>query len=408
MLGYLEAKKIIVGVTGSIAAYKAALLVRLLAKAGAQVQVLMTPTATEFIAPLTLATLAQRPVLSQLVSNPATGTWTNHVDLGLWADALVIAPASANTLAKMAHGLCDNLLLATYLSARCPVWAAPAMDLDMLAHPATQATLGTLVAHGVRLIEPGAGPLASGLDGKGRLAEPEAIVAELAAFFATSAAPLPLLGKRVLLTAGPTVEAIDPVRYISNHSSGKMGYALAEALAARGAEVTLVSGPVRLTPAHPRITRVPVQSAAQMYKAVMAHLPAADLVVQAAAVADYTPRHVADQKIKKKGDEGLTLELVKTADIAAATGQQLLPGQLHVGFALETEHELANAQSKLVRKNFDFIVLNSLQEPGAGFGHDTNKVTIIRRDGSVQPWPLLSKQQVAEKIVDLIVELIQP
>ncbi|MCU0449227.1 MAG: bifunctional phosphopantothenoylcysteine decarboxylase/phosphopantothenate--cysteine ligase CoaBC [Bernardetiaceae bacterium] len=404
----LQDKKIILGVTGSIAAYKAALLVRLLVKAGAQVQVLMTPAATEFIAPLTLATLAQRPVLSQLVSDPATGTWTNHVDLGLWADALVIAPASANTLAKMAHGQCDNLLLATYLSARCPVWAAPAMDLDMLAHPATQANLGTLAAHGVRLIEPGTGALASGLEGKGRLAEPEEILAELTAFFTTLAAPLPLLGKRALLTAGPTVEAIDPVRFISNHSSGKMGYALAEALAARGAEVTLVSGPVRLAPAHSRITRVPVESAAQMFEAVMAHLPTADLVVQAAAVADYTPRQVAAQKIKKKGDEGLTLELVKTADIAAATGQRLRPGQLHVGFALETEHELANAQSKLQRKNFDLIVLNSLQEPGAGFGHDTNKVTIIRRDGSVQPWPLLTKQQVAEKIVDLMVELTQP
>jgi phosphopantothenoylcysteine decarboxylase / phosphopantothenate---cysteine ligase len=401
----LKDKKILLGVTGSIAAYKSAVLVRLLVKAGAQVQVIMTRSAHSFIGPLTLATLAKRPVLTELEADPATGQWNNHVDLGLWADALLVAPASANTVAKMANGLCDNLLTAVYLSARCPVWVAPAMDLDMYLHPATQANLQRLAGFGHHLVAPRTGELASGLHGQGRLAEPEELLAELAQFFAQAEPRQSLAGQAVLVTAGPTVEAIDPVRYISNHSSGKMGYALAEALAQRGAAVTLVSGPTQLAPSHPRIALVRVQSAEQMYQAVMQHLPHCQAIVQAAAVADYTPQTVADAKIKKK-EPGLTLELVKTKDIAAETAKRLHPGQVHVGFALETDHELANAQEKLGRKKFDFIVLNSLRDAGAGFGHDTNKVTILQAQGPALDLPLMSKTEVAQKIVDLLEEIL--
>jgi len=397
----LKDKKIILGVCASIAAYKSAQLVRLLIKKGAEVQVIMTEAAHTFIGPLTLATLSKRPVLSEFMADAATGQWNNHVDLGLWADALVVAPASANTLAKMANGLCDNLLSAVYLSARCPVWVAPAMDLDMYLHPATAANLQRLSAFGHHLIEPGTGELASGLHGQGRLAEPEVILAQLETFFAQVALPLSLAGHQALVTAGPTVEPIDPVRFISNHSSGKMGYAIAEELAKRGAEVTLISGPTQLHPVHPRITRLSVQSAEEMFNAVMQHLPASRLIVQAAAVADYTPQVVANTKIKKQGSN-LTLELVKTRDIAGETGKRLRPGQLHVGFALETDRELENAQDKLLRKNFDFIVLNSLRDAGAGFGHDTNKVKLVRRHGPALDLPLLSKTEVAQKIVDLM------
>jgi phosphopantothenoylcysteine decarboxylase/phosphopantothenate--cysteine ligase len=395
----LHGKKILVGVTGSIAAYKSAFLVRLLVKAGAEVKVVMTPAAQEFITPLTLSTLSKNPALSEFVRN-SSGEWNNHVELGLWADALIIAPASANTIGKMAHGICDNLLLAVYLSARCPVMVAPAMDLDMLQHPSTKENLTALNRFGNHIIEPNHGELASGLVGTGRMAEPEEILEYLVQFFKKNA---PLNGKTALVTAGPTHEAIDPVRFIGNHSSGKMGYAIAEELANQGATVHLVSGPTALHTIHPNIRVRNVMSAEEMYLACQEVFPKTDIAVLAAAVADYKPLVRADQKIKKK-DETLSLELTKTHDIAASLGKQKVNGQFIVGFALETENEKANAQSKLESKNFDLIVLNSLNDEGAGFGHDTNKITIIDRHKHAAQYDLKSKKELAKDIVRAIRE----
>lgn len=389
----LRGKHILVGITGSIAAYKAAMLVRALVKGGAEVKVVMTPLAKEFITPLTLATLAKNPILVDFF-NPENGEWNSHVSLGEWADAYVIAPATANTLAKMAHGIADNLLLTTYLSARCPVFAAPAMDLDMYAHVTTRQNLATLRSHGVQVIEPGEGELASGLSGKGRMAEADEIAACVSAFFEKKKS---LQGRKFLVTAGPTVEAIDPVRYISNHSTGKMGYAIAAELAVRGAEVTLVSGPVSL-PVPAGVRRVDVVSARQMFDAAVAAFADVDGAVMCAAVADYTPAHPEDAKIKRKGDIALALQPTKdiAAELGRAKGEKLL-----IGFALETDNEEANAKGKLERKNLDYIVLNSLRDEGAGFGGDTNKITVIGRDGTESAYPLESKSEAASHIASL-------
>lgn len=395
----LKGKKILLGVSGSIAAYKAAILTRLLVKQEAEVKIIMTSSAKDFITPLTLATLSKNPVHSDFVKNEA-GEWTNHVELGLWADALIIAPTSANTLAKMASGLCDNLLLATYLSARCPVFFAPAMDLDMLQHPSTRSNIQKLLSFGNQLIDPTYGELASGLVGNGRMAEPEEIIQVLTQFFDNDK---PLKGKTALVTAGPTHEAIDPVRFIGNSSSGKMGIAIAEQLANQGASVHLILGPTHLSANHPSITTTRVTSAEEMYKACLAQFGATDIAVLSAAVADYRPTHKADQKIKK-ADVGLTIDLTKTQDIAAELGKLKKNGQFIVGFALETEHERANAEKKLVTKNFDLIVLNSLQDTGAGFGHDTNKVTLINRKNEAREFSLKSKKEVAADIVHAIIE----
>jgi phosphopantothenoylcysteine decarboxylase/phosphopantothenate--cysteine ligase len=397
----LNGKKIVLGVSGSIAAYKSAVLVRLLVKEGAEVKVIMTPSAHDFITPLTLSTLSKNPVLTQFIKDES-GQWNNHVDLGLWADAMVIAPASANTLAKMANGICDNLLLAVYVSARCPVFFAPAMDLDMLQHPATKSNLEKLGSFGNHLIDPAFGELASGLVGNGRMAEPEEIRDHLIRFFSTKKR---LSGKTVLVTAGPTYEAIDPVRFIGNHSSGKMGFAIAEALAEEGASVNLVSGPTHQHTQNASINVIPVMSAEDMYTRCNELFPNSDITVLSAAVADYKPKHVADQKIKKK-DEDISLDLVKTHDIAASLGKLKHNGQIIVGFALETEKEKANALKKLEAKNFDFIVLNSLNDKGAGFSHDTNKVTIISRDQKEQSFELKTKKEVAHDIVSAILEKI--
>ncbi len=397
----LRGKKIILGVTGSIAAYKAAVLVRLLVKAGAEVKVIMTAAAKDFITPLTLATVSKNPVYSDFIKDKS-GQWNNHVELGLWADVMLIAPASANTLAKMANGLCDNLLLAVYLSARCPVLVAPAMDLDMLQHPATKNNLQRIRAFGNSVIDPNHGELASGLVGKGRMAEPEEILAYLDSFFSKKK---PLKGKKVLVTAGPTHEALDPVRFIGNHSSGKMGYALAEELALQGATVNLITGPTHQHTSQPGINVTSVTSAEEMHAACIKLFPKTDVAVLAAAVADYKPRSVARQKIKKK-TENLSLELVKTHDIAAALGKMKKKKQFIVGFALETENEKANAIKKLNSKNFDFIVLNSLNDNGAGFGHDTNKISIIDRKEKVRTFDLKSKRELAKNIVDVILEKI--
>ncbi len=396
----LHGKKILLGVTGSIAAYKSAVLVRLLIKSGAEVRVIMTASAHDFITPLTLSTLSKNPVLTEFFKSKS-GQWNNHVELGLWADVFLIAPASANTLAKMANGICDNLLLATYLSARCPVMIAPAMDLDMLQHPSTKHNLEKLKAFGNDIIEPAHGELASGLIGKGRMAEPEELHDYLLSFFTKN---LPLLGKTALVTAGPTYEAIDPVRFIGNHSSGKMGYALAEALANHGATVHLVSGPTHLHTNHPNISVTSVQSAEEMYQACKAVFPTMDITVLSAAVADYKPKDRVDQKIKKK-DETLSLELVKTHDIAASLGKLKEKNQVLVGFALETEDEEANAKKKLESKNFDLIVLNSLNDSGAGFGYDTNKISIIDRNHAIRSYGLKSKKDLANDIVTQILEI---
>jgi phosphopantothenoylcysteine decarboxylase/phosphopantothenate--cysteine ligase len=396
----LRGRKILLGVSGSIAAYKAAVLTRLLVKEEAEVKIVMTPAALDFVTPLTFSTLSKNPVYTKFQKDDS-GEWNNHVELGMWADAMVIAPATANTIAKMANGLCDNLLTACYLSARCPVFFAPAMDLDMMKHPATHENLSKLQGFGVRLLEPGFGELASGLIGIGRMAEPEEIVHQLNIHFATSGS---LKGKRALVTAGPTHEAIDPVRFIGNNSSGKMGYAIAEALASRGAKVELVSGPTHLVTYHPDIQTTRVTSAEEMYNACASFFPSADITVLSAAVADFRPTTRADQKIKK-GEGGLTLELTKTYDIASELGKVKKPGQVIVGFALETENEKANAQKKLTSKNFDLIVLNSLKDTGAGFGHDTNKVTIIGKNDLVKEFNLKTKKEVASDIVKVIVDL---
>ncbi len=395
----LEGRHILLGITGSIAAYKAAMLCRLLKREGAEVQVVMTALAKQFITPLTMATLSRRPILVEFF-DPENGQWNSHVSLGEWADLMLIAPATANTLAKMTAGVADNLLLTTYLSARCPVMVAPAMDLDMYAHYTTQRNLKELKEHGVGIIEPGSGELASGLEGKGRMAEPDEIVEQLKAHFAEKKKPL--TGKHFVVTAGPTIEPIDPVRFISNHSSGKMGYAIAETLAEKGARVTLVSGRTALpTPAG--VERVDVLTAEEMYRATVAAFEEADGAVMCAAVADYTPAEVATEKLKKS-DADLQIPLKRTRDIAAELGRT--KGQkILVGFAMETQNEAANATQKLTKKNFDFIVLNSLREAGAGFRGDTNRVTLIDST-SQEELPLLTKREVAERIAQKIEQLL--
>ena len=393
----LENKKIVLGITGSIAAYKACVLARLLIKKGAEVQVVMTPSAKEFITPLTLATLTQKPVVSEFFDR-RDGSWHSHVSLGLWADAMLVAPASASTIGKMANGIADNMLVTTYLSMKAPVFVAPAMDLDMYAHPTTQANLKKLADYGNHIIEPGTGFLASKLEGKGRMEEPEKIVEALEQFFASQQR---LAGKKVLITAGPTYEKIDPVRFIGNYSSGKMGFALAETCAEQGADVTLVSGPVMLQTNHPNIHRIDVESANEMYEAATKHFPKADITILCAAVADFTPKSTADKKIKRKGDD-LTIMLQPTQDIAAALGATKKKKQVLVGFALETDNELNNAKDKMKRKNFDFIVLNSLQDKGAGFRVDTNKVTIIDKHNGITAYDTKSKKEVAKDIIEAI------
>ena len=385
------------GVTGSIAAYKAATLTRLLVKEGASVKVVMTPLAKEFITPLTMATLSKSPIMVDFY-NPENGDWNSHVDLGLWADLYLIAPASANTIGKMAGGIADNLLLTTYLSAKCPVMVAPAMDLDMYKHPVTQRNLKVLQSFGNIIIEPESGELASGLIGKGRMEEPERIVAFIADYFARQE---DFKGKKVVVTAGPTYEKIDPVRFIGNYSSGKMGLAIAEEFAGRGAEVVLVCGPVNLKTSHPAIRRVDVESAVQMYEVTSKEFVNSDVAVLSAAVADFTPKEKADHKIKR-GKDDLLLELLPTKDIAAELGRIKTASQLLVGFALETNDEEVNALSKMQRKNLDMIVLNSLNDKGAGFSVYTNKVTILDKAGDKTVYELKTKVEVAKDIVDQI------
>ncbi len=396
----LKGKKIVLGVTGSIAAYKAAMLVRLLVKEGTEVQVIMTPAAKEFITPLTLSTLSGRPVLCDFF-NAGSGAWNSHVELGLWADAMVVAPATASTLGKMANGVADNLLVTSYLSMKAPVFIAPAMDLDMFAHPSTQRNIEVLKGYGNSIIEPAAGELASHLNGKGRMEEPHNIVQQLKNFFLRSGE---LCGKRVLITAGPTYEKIDPVRFVGNYSSGKMGFAIAEECAARGADVTLIAGPVSMQCKHPNIKRVDVESALQMYDAAMAEFPSCDAAILSAAVADYRPAVQACDKIKRT-EASMTLELEANPDIAAALGKEKKSCQCLVGFALETCNGEEHARAKLEKKNLDFIVLNSLEDKGAGFACDTNKVTIIDRNGKNE-YPLKSKAGVAKDVVSHLARLL--
>jgi phosphopantothenoylcysteine decarboxylase/phosphopantothenate--cysteine ligase len=396
----LKGKHIVLGVTGSIAAYKAAILVRLLTKAGAEVQVVMTSMAKQFITPLTLATLSKHSILVDFF-NPENGDWNNHVSLGEWADFYLIAPATANTIAKMQHGTADNLLLTTYLSARCPVIIAPAMDLEMYNHPATRSNIAALQARGVTVIEPASGSLASGLEGKGRMEEPEKIVEALQQL---SAKKKTLAKHNILVTAGPTYEAIDPVRFIGNHSSGKMGIALAEELAERGAAVTLILGPTALKAQHHNITTIPVTSAAQMHTAAVREFKTATIAVLCAAVADFTPAQPATKKIKRE-KEPLQLQLQPTADIAATLGNQKTKKQRIVGFALETDNEVTNAQKKMTTKKLDLIVLNSLNDKGAGFGSDTNKITLLYPNGTHKNFALKPKSQVAADIADAIQSL---
>lgn len=398
----LQNKKIVLGVCGSIAAYKSASLVRLLVKAGAEVQVIMTPDATGFITPLTLSTLSKKPVLVEY-SNAETGEWNNHVDLGLWADFMLIAPVSANTLAKMANGQSDNLLTAVYLSAKCPVYFAPAMDLDMWKHQATQQNIRQLQGYGNIMIPPGSGELASGLYGEGRMAEPEDIISFLIADIKKK---LPLVNQKILVTAGPTHEAIDPVRFIGNHSSGKMGFAIADRLAAMGAEVILVTGPTSQTSKQSGVTRVDVTSAADMLEACLLYYKDVTACIMSAAVADFTPMNVSAQKIKKQDNE-LNIELKKTTDILKTLGEQKQKGQILVGFALETNDEEKNAIDKLQRKNLDFIVLNSLNDEGAGFKTDTNKITIIDNKLQKTTFELKDKNEVAKDICNKVAELIK-
>jgi phosphopantothenoylcysteine decarboxylase/phosphopantothenate--cysteine ligase len=398
----LEGKNIVLGVCGSIAAYKSALLVRLLIKEGADVQVVMTPDATNFITPLTLSTLSKKPVLVDYFT-PENGEWNNHVELGLWADLFVIAPASANTLAKMANGLCDNLLLAVYLSAKCDVYFAPAMDLDMWKHTATQANISKLKTFGNILIPPANGELASGLYGEGRMAEPEEIIAFISSSIKKK---LPLTDQKILVTAGPTYEAIDPVRFIGNYSSGKMGFAIADELASMGADVTLVSGPSTQESKQSSVRRIDVTSAAEMLDACLLHFKNSKACIMSAAVADYTPTVTAQQKIKKS-DGNFSIEVKKTVDILSLLGSQKKDGQILVGFALETNDEEKNAIEKLKKKNLDFIVLNSLNDEGAGFKKDTNKITIIDHNLQKTVYGLKSKEEVARDICNKIAGLIK-
>lgn len=397
----MKGKHIILGISGGIAAYKSATLLRLFIKAGAEVQVVMTPAGKEFITPVTLSALSGKPVVSEFFT-ANTGEWHSHVDLGLWADAMVIAPATASTIAKMANGVADNMLITTYLSAKAPVFVAPAMDLDMFAHPTTTRNLDLLRSYGNTIIEPASGELASHLVGKGRMEEPENIFKIIEAFFARKE---DLKGKRMLVTAGPTYEKIDPVRFIGNYSTGKMGYAIAEEAASRGAEVVLVSGPVDLTTRHPAIDLVKVESAREMLAACEERFDSVDYAVMCAAVADYAPADCAATKIKREGNEPPVIHLVKNPDIAKTLGMKKRPGQKMVGFALETDHEFDNAMTKLRSKNLDMIVLNSLRDKGAGFGTDTNKITIFTADGGETSFALKSKREVAADIIDTLITL---
>ncbi len=398
-MSVLSGKKIILGISGGIAAYKTAALVRLFIKAGAHVQVIMTPASLDFITPLTLSTLSKNPVHSKFYNEEEGAKWNNHVELGLWADIMIIAPATANTLSKMVNGNCDNLLIATYLSAKCSVYFAPAMDLDMYKHPSTVASFKSLHQFGNILIPAETGELASGLSGEGRMAEPENIVAFLEADLSSK---LPLKGKKILITAGPTYEAIDPVRFISNHSTGKMGYDLAEAAANLGAEVILISGPTNISIKNNSIQLIRIVSAQEMYDKCLEHYDAMDVVIAAAAVADYKPKVVANQKIKKT-EASFSIELEKTKDILAALGKAK-ENQFLIGFALETENEIENAKLKIQKKNLDLIVLNSLQDSGAGFGKPTNKVTFIDKDFNVEPMELKLKEAVAVDILNKVIK----
>lgn len=393
----LQGKKIILGITGSIAAYKAAYLTRALIKKGAEVQIVITPAGKEFITPVTLSALTGKPVVSEFFS-ANDGTWHSHVDLGLWADLLLIAPATASTIGKMANGIADNMLITTYLSAKAPVFVAPAMDLDMYAHPTTQHNLEKLRSYGNHIIEPTTGELASHLEGKGRMEEPDRIVERIEAFFASRQS---LQGRKIVITAGPTYEKIDPVRFIGNYSSGKMGFSLARVCAERGARVVLVAGPVTLPTPCASIRRIDVETAEEMYRAVVAEYADADAAICCAAVADYAPAEYHETKMKRNADD-LTIVLKPNKDIAAELGKIKRDGQRLVGFALETDHEAENAQAKMQRKNFDFIVLNSLRDSGAGFQGDTNKVTIWHRDGHSVEYPVKSKLEVAADIVDAL------
>lgn len=402
MKNYLKGKHIILGITGGIAAYKSAVLARLFVKAGAEVQVVMTPSAREFITPVTMSALTGRPVITEFFS-ANTGEWHSHVDIGLWADAMVIAPATACTIGKMANGIADNMLVTTYLSAKKQVFVAPAMDLDMMAHPSTVANIARLESYGNIIIQPAEGELASHLVGKGRMEEPENIIKVVASFFRDAENDSPLKGKRVMITAGPTREKIDPVRFISNYSTGKMAYSLADELAWRGAEVVVVSGPVGVAPSVDGVTVKNVESGREMAAECESLFPACDLAVMCAAVADYTVDHPAQNKIKREGHDVPEIPLVKNPDIARTLGQTKRPDQKMVGFALETDHEATNAIEKMERKNLDMIVLNSLRDKGAGFATDTNKVTVFtRNDVNVREFPLKSKREVASDLADII------
>ncbi|MFV0271720.1 MAG: bifunctional phosphopantothenoylcysteine decarboxylase/phosphopantothenate--cysteine ligase CoaBC [Macellibacteroides fermentans] len=399
----LKGKKIILGITGSIAAYKAAYIIRALVKKGAEVQVVITPGGKEFITPITLSALSSNPVISEFFSN-RDGSWHSHVDLGLWADAMLIAPATASSIGKMANGIADNMLITTYLSCKAPVFIAPAMDLDMFAHPTTQQNIEKLRSFGNHIIEPGEGELASHLVGKGRMEEPDAIVGVLDRYFDGLGS---LTQKKIVITAGPTYEKIDPVRFIGNYSSGKMGFALAEACAAQGAQVTLIAGPVSLSTTHPGIRRIDVESAEEMYQAAVRTFPDSDAAILCAAVADYRPEVQSDEKIKREKTGDITMHLVPNPDIAAALGKMKQAGQRLVGFALETTNEVAHAMEKLERKNLDFIVLNSLKDKGAGFRCDTNKVSILEVNGKLTEYPVKPKNEVAGDIVEKLASLLK-
>ncbi len=411
-LPFLKGKHIVLGITGSIAAYKACTLIRLMVKAGAEVQVVITPAGKEFITPVTLSALTSKPVISEFFAQ-RDGSWHSHVALGLWADAMVVAPATASTIGKMAHGIADNMLITTYLSMKAPVFVAPAMDLDMFQHPATQHNIDTLRTYGNHIIEPAEGELASHLVGKGRMEEPENIALALNAFFqtenasnGTSTTTNNLEGKEILITAGPTYENIDAVRFIGNYSSGKMGYALAEACAERGAKVKLVSGPVNLTARHPAIEVIHVKTAAEMYEAAICRFPFAHAAILCAAVADFTPETVSETKIKRETTGEWTIRLKPTHDIAAELGRRKTSAQRLVGFALETDNEAQHATDKLRRKNLDFIVLNSLRDKGAGFACDTNKISILSADGTSEAFPLKTKTEVANDIIDRLCSIL--
>ncbi|MDE6360539.1 MAG: bifunctional phosphopantothenoylcysteine decarboxylase/phosphopantothenate--cysteine ligase CoaBC [Muribaculaceae bacterium] len=399
---YLAGKHIVLGITGGIAAYKSAMLLRLMIKAGAEVQVVMTPSAKEFITPVTLSALSGKPVVSEFFT-ANSGEWHSHVDLGLWADAMVIAPATACTIGKMANGVADNMLVTTYLSSKARVFVAPAMDLDMMAHPSTVENLRRLRSYGNIIIEPAEGELASHLIGKGRMEEPENILKVLEDYFRRQASPSPLTGKKVLVTAGPTREKIDPVRYISNYSTGKMAYAIADELASRGADVTVVSGPVSVNASEPSVEVIGVESGREMAAACEARFRDADIAVMCAAVADYTVENPSEVKLKREGNLPPEIKLVKNPDIARMLGEMKAPGQMLVGFALETDNEADNALDKMERKNLDMIVLNSLRDKGAGFATDTNKVTVFTRGNAVaEEFPLKSKREVAADLADII------